>query len=199
MSDEGDYLYRSADVDKDGNPVLKTVTWNEGPDILAFSGQTDPKCVISLENRLRYQNLSLNIMAVYYGGHHMRMRQVGRGAKHELPYSPSDVSYLNCWTPDNPDAIVPGYGMWGGSSTSTECQSLDIFVKSAEFIKIRNIVLAYELPHSLLPKIGAHRATLNFQIDNPRPLYLANGLGVDPETGRIRKQTSYIIGLNISF
>ena len=42
-------------------------------------------------------------------------------------------------------------------------------------------------------------ASLRFQIDNPKYLWVANDVHVDPETLGLRNPSSYIFGLNISF
>lgn len=203
ISDDGvDFLYWKGDPTGLTDDVKVTTVWSNSPnipEILLFSGQSDPKYSVSMENKFRFQNFTLNVMMVYYGGHKMRLRQVGQGAKYSMPYGTIDVAYQNSWTPTNTDTTVPGYGQYAGNSTSAEYQMLDLFVHSGDFIKIRNIVLGYDVPTAFLSKIGLTRATLNFQIDNPKPLYIANKHGIDPETGRLRKQTSYIFGLNISF
>lgn len=169
------------------------------PDALVFSGQSDPQYTFGMENRFRYRHFSLNVMMVYYGGHKQRMRQIGEMPKSSMGNGLIDVARLDSWTPTNTDTDIPGMGQYGHSSTSSEYQSSSLFVHSGDFLKIRNIVLGYDLPHNLLSKVGFSHAALRFQIDNPKALYIANDVGVDPETGGIRKQTSYIIGLNISF
>ncbi|MBQ7998133.1 MAG: hypothetical protein IJ296_02260 [Bacteroidales bacterium] len=65
-------------------------------------------------------------------------------------------------------------------------------------MKIRNIVLGYDLPQRWINKIGINRASIRFQIDNPKALWVANDINVDPETLGIRNPSSYILGININ-
>ena len=204
ISDDGvNFLYWKGDVTDPSAEDIKVNSISSSspniPEILVYSGQSDPKYSVAMENKFRFRDFSLNTMMVYYGGHKMRMRQVGQGGKNSLPYGPIDIAYLNSWTPDNMNTTVPGYGQYGSSSPSSEYQSLDVFVQSGDFLKIRNIVLGYDVPRTFLSKVGLTKATLNFQIDNPKALYIANDQGIDPETRGVRRQTSYIFGMNISF
>ncbi|MBR2400827.1 MAG: SusC/RagA family TonB-linked outer membrane protein [Tidjanibacter sp.] len=184
--------------------VKDNSAWSGDPDeVMEFMGQSDPKVAISWENRLSYKGFSLSAMLVYYGGHVQRMRQIGEqmALMPMMGLMPVSIEYLDAWHPvNNPDETrIPGGGYYGSAYTSAEYQYADIFVHDASFIKIRNIVLGYELPQSVLKRMGIGRANLSFQIDNPKPLWVANELGVDPETGGIARTTSYILGLNINF
>ena len=44
-----------------------------------------------------------------------------------------------------------------------------------------------------------NRLNLRFQIDNPKYLWVANDVHVDPETLGLRNPSSFIFGLNINF
>ncbi|MBQ8335486.1 MAG: SusC/RagA family TonB-linked outer membrane protein [Tidjanibacter sp.] len=184
--------------------VLDNSVWGGDPDeVMEFMGQSDPKVAISWENRLSYKGFSLSAMMVYYGGHVQRMRPVGEQAfmMPMMGVMPVMIEYLDAWHPvNNPDeTVVPGGGYYGSSYTSSEYQYADVFVHDASFIKIRNIILGYDIPQSVTKRLGIGRANLRFQIDNPKPLWLANELGVDPETGGIARTTNYVFGLNINF
>ena len=73
-----------------------------------------------------------------------------------------------------------------------------MYVQPADFIKIRNIVLGYDLPQNWTGRIGMQQANLRFQIDNPTTLWTKNSVGVDPETGGIRRPASFILGLALN-
>ncbi len=170
------------------------------PDVLVFSGQADPKHTYAMENHLAWKGLSLNVMAVYYGGHKMRVRQVQAMVGNPYATALGDY-YANAWTPTNTETIVPGIGEHnhtGGTQPAVQ-DNTDIFVQKADFLKIRNIVLGYDLPRNLVSRIGLDNLSLRFQIDNPAPLWTKNDVGVDPETLGLRRQTSYIFGLNFRF
>ena len=55
--------------------------------------------------------------------------------------------------------------------------------------------MGYDLPQSFARKLGMRSASIRFQIDNPKALWVKNDVGIDPETGGIRQLTSYILSL----
>lgn len=165
-------------------------------DILEYSGQTDPKVIIGMDQRLTWNGFSLSILFAYYGGHKMRALAedetfgVGSGG-------PVASYFLNAWTPENP-TNTPGIGRYASTSLGRETSYSDISVHDADFLKIRNIVIGYELPHEWLQRLGINRVSLRFQIDNPKYLWVKNKVHVDPETLGLRTPGSYIFGLNIN-
>ena len=177
-----------------------------GSDInaLVFSGGTDPKINVALTNELYFKRFSLNVLAVYYGGHYLR-------STYPEPYSGGAPyggmpSYLqNSWTPTNTNTLVPGFGQYSPSvypgTTSLPVNHLaysDAFVVAGDFIKIRNIVLGYELPSQWSEKIGSKNVKLSFQLNNPKALWMKNDINLDPETGGASVRSSYVLGLNIN-
>ena len=68
----------------------------------------------------------------------------------------------------------------------------------ADFLKIRNITIGYDLPEYLTEKVGISKISLRFQINDPKALWIKNNAGIDPETLGIRKQASYMFGVNLS-
>ena len=68
----------------------------------------------------------------------------------------------------------------------------------ADFIKIRNIVLGYNLPEAWLRKYGINNCQLQFQINDPKAIWVKNNIGIDPETLGHRGRSSYVFGLNIN-
>ena len=68
----------------------------------------------------------------------------------------------------------------------------------ASFIKLRNVTFGYTVPENFTRRIGINQLTLRFQINNPKALWTANSVGVDPETLGIRRQSSYMFGLNLN-
>ena len=165
---------------------------------VVYSGQSEPKVNIAMDNTLRYKGFSLNFMMVYYGGHKMRCRQYQ--PLYQMGYGPLADYYLDAWSPTNTDTDVPGIGEWSYlQSTSTVYLYADNFVQPADFIKIRNITLGYEVPNELIRQIGLNDFRVTFQLDNIPALWKKNKLGVDPETLGIRNQMTYILGLNFNF
>jgi TonB-linked SusC/RagA family outer membrane protein len=196
--------YRFAGINNSGEPTWYASDGNAvtdalltGVDAMVFSGQTDPKRVISMENQFKYKGISLNLLMVYHGGHVMRARQ----AIPTWVISSSVIPdyFINAWTPENTDTNVPGFGRYSPTYVGIESTYTDIYVHPADFLKIRNVVIGYEIPGKILSKIGLRDAALRFQVDNPRHLWVKNKVHVDPETRSIRVPSSCIIGFNFNF
>ncbi|MET4545946.1 TonB-linked SusC/RagA family outer membrane protein [Pedobacter africanus] len=169
------------------------------PGSVYFTGQADPKHTYAMENQLSWKGFSLNLMMVYYGGHHMRANQVqimgGPGA------APIRSWYLNSWTPTNTNTNIPGVGQYnnsGGTQPAVQ-NNTDTFVHAADFLKIRNFVLGYDMPRTAVSRIGLNNLRLRFQVNNLPALWKSNDIGVDPETLGIRLPTSYVFGVNFNF
>ncbi len=168
---------------------------NRGVEILEYSGQSDPKVIMGLDNRFTWNGLSLSFLMVYYGGH--KMRALAENETYGVPYSAISSYFLNAWTPDNP-TNTPGIGRYSSSSTSTTPSYGSNAIHPADFLKIRNIVIGYDFPEAWLKNIGVNRISLRIQINNPKYLWVKNKVGVDPETLGIRDVSSYVFGVNIN-
>jgi outer membrane receptor protein involved in Fe transport len=195
LNSRGSQEWLTADGRRVGVPII-----SEGIESVKFSGQIDPKHTFAMENRWTWNGLSLNVMMVYYGGHHMRAQQYHPLSR--LTHAgPLASYYLNAWTPENTNTNVPGIGQHHDNTAPINegaINNTDIFVHQADFFKIRNIVLGYDLPRTITSKFGVNSLSLRFQVDNPA-LWTKNSLGIDPETLGIRNPVCYIFGLNIRF
>ena len=177
-------------------------------DVMVYSGQQEPVVIAGLDNRFTWNGLSLSVLMAYYGGH--VMRALTEAETFGVAQGAAVPSYfLNAWTPENP-TNTPGIGRYSSGAIGREPSTSDISVRNASFLKIRNIVLGYELPENWARKIGASRVNLQFQVDNIpavwtafRPYktmpYYDKSVRVDPETLGIPRPTSYIFGLHINF
>ena len=163
--------------------------------ILEYSGQTEPKTIMGMDNRVTWNGFSLSVLMAYYGGH--KMRALAETETFDVPYQAIASYFANAWTPENP-TNTPGIGRYGSNSLGSEPSESDISVHDADFLKIRNIVLGYEFPSQWLRHLGINRLALSFQIDNPHYLWVKNKVGVDPETLGIRNPSSFIFGLNVN-
>jgi len=176
--------------------VKEHSTAGKGTEILEYSGQSEPKVIIGLSNSLTWNGFSLSFMLSYYGGHKMRAlcenETFGVGEGLAVP-----SYFVNAWTPDN-KTNTPGIGRYSSYSLAYETYNSNTAVHDADFLKMRNIIIGYELPKAWLQRIGVSRVSLRFQIDNPKYLWVKNKVHVDPETLGIRSQSSYIFGLNVN-
>lgn len=169
---------------------------SQSTSILEYSGQSEPKVVMGMDNSVRWNGFSFSILMAYYGGH--KMRALTENETFKVPTAAINSYFLNAWTPENP-TNTPGIGRYGSNSLGSETRYSDISIHRADFLKIRNIVLGYDFPQQWIKHLGMNRLTLRFQIDNPKYLWVANDVHVDPETLGLRNPSSFIFGLNINF
>ena len=150
---------------------------------------------MGMGNELQWQNFTLGLQMAYYGGHVMRALAETEGFAPS--YSTVASYFLNAWTPEN-HTNTPGWGRYASSAVGSEPRYSNRAVHDASFLKIRNIVFGYNLPHAWLNSLGIHRMRLQFQIDNPKAIWTANDIGVDPETLGVRSRSNYIFSLNVN-
>ena len=165
--------------------------------ILEYSGQSEPKIIMGMDNTVKWNGFSVSVLMSYYGGH--KMRALAENETFASSWSTAIASYFqNAWTPENP-TNTPGIGRYASTSTSSQTMYSNTAIHDASFLKIRNIVLGYDFPTEWFHGTGINRLSLRFQIDNPKYLWVANKVHVDPETLGLRNPSSYIFGLNINF
>ncbi|MEJ5145298.1 SusC/RagA family TonB-linked outer membrane protein [Sphingobacterium sp. MYb388] len=171
-------------------------------DAMVFSGGTDPKINLGLNNDLNYKGFSVSIFAVYYGGHYFRNQPYPVPELMQGPFNRALPNYLLAsWTPENTNTYVPGSGEYYRETSSTnQYEFADRGVRSADFIKIRNIVFGYSLPQSLVSKMKASNIKFRFQLNNPATIWTKkNDLKIDPETLGLPLPTSYVMGISANF
>lgn len=201
------YSYQYKGLDAKGLPqyLLSTgqLTTSTVPttDINAviYSGTTNPKLNMSLNNEFSYKGFSVIVYAVYYGGH--SIRDIVPSAVYDPAYGSIPAYLLNSWTPTNTNTDVPGFGQYyqGTKISSGQLSYSDKWVRHADFIKIRNIALSYNLPVAAARKIGASNVKLLCQVNNMKTLWKRDDMQIDPETGAARMPTSYVFGVNLNF
>ena len=183
---------------EDGTPTTTTSPGARSIDVLVYSGQSEPKVVMGMDNSFRWKGLSLSILMAYYGGH--KMRAIPFDETFAFSYSPVASYFLDAWDAEtNPNSDIPGVGRYASTALGPETGYVDRSVYNASFLKIRNIVLGYDLPNEWIRHLGMSRLGIRFQIDNPKALWTANKVNVDPETLGLRLPSSFIFGLNVNF
>ena len=183
---------------EDGTPTTTTAPSGRSTSVLVYSGQSEPKVVMGMDNSFRWKGFSLSILMAYYGGH--KMRAIPFNETFAFSYSPVASYFLDAWDAEtNPNSDIPGVGRYASTAIGSETRFADRSVYNASFLKIRNIVLGYDLPNEWIRHLGMNRVGIRFQIDNPKALWTANKVNVDPETLGLRLPSSFIFGLNVNF
>lgn len=191
--------------DKDGNKVSQVSSVED----LVYSGTRTPKYSASLKNFFRYKDFDLSFMFVYYGGH--VMRDITSSYLSGAPSANLNRVNLNHWRKPG-DENIPGVGpAFNRNMYYTNAQawySADVHVKRADYIKLRDISLSYNLPKKWLRKYAIESASVICQISDAW-WWAANG-DIDPEAysatggyGRgeltLPNPTTYTLGLSVNF
>ncbi|MBT2560198.1 SusC/RagA family TonB-linked outer membrane protein [Pedobacter sp. ISL-68] len=181
----------------DGSLTTSTIP-NTDPNAVVFSGGMDPTLSMAFNNEVSFKNFSFSVYAVYYGGHYLRDN--APRLYDEPEYGSLSNTILNSWTPTNTNTTIPGFGeYYQEEANANPMVYADEFVKSADFFKVRNIVLSYSLRPSPIKKLGIANVKFRFQIDNPNFSWTKEELSIDPETGGLRIPTAYVLGVNVNF
>ena len=151
-----------------------------------------PKAVLGLTNSFSYKDFSLSIqMYARLGGY------ISYDFNSRVAYDNSNWVDLDYWTPENAGAKFPSPGAdkapWTNYGTAT-------YYEKADFLKIKDITLAYNLPTSLIKKVYLNRVRVYASMKNY--ITFSKIDNYDPERGGsisfpLSKQV--VFGVNVEF
>ena len=113
-------------------------------------------------------------------------------------YDGSNWGDLDYWTPENTGALIPSPG--ADSKGSGPAYKNAIEMQKADYFKIKDITLAYQLPKSVLRKCLMSNARIYCSMKNFFTFSHFNDY--DPERGgaiSFPLQKQVIVGLNVTF
>jgi len=185
--------------------------------LYTYMGSTDPMLSGGFINNFKYKGISLNISMSFNIKQWVKetpfysMTQFDRG--YNTTNRINDIWSANNTTGKYP-AIVGAtsynetrndeyYWMTGDGMPINAFRDLDIWYKEVSFIRVNSIRLGYDLPSSILNKLGVSSAKLSVEARNPF-VFGTNFNGFfDPESyGNIYAQPipkSISVGLNVTF
>jgi TonB-dependent starch-binding outer membrane protein SusC len=150
-----------------------------------------PKHILGMSNSFTYQNLSLDVL-IYarLGGY------ISYGLNNQLTYESSNWGQLDYWKPEH-------YGRFpspGAASTTYTNYGTSLMYEKADYIKIKDITLSYNLPKSLIGKVGLSQLKVYGSLKNF--FTFAKVPNYDPERGGsisfpLAKQV--VFGVNVQF
>lgn len=211
------WSYRWGGLDEKGEPRVYTNTGELLYDVskltaddLEFSGTYTPKHTGSLSTGMRYKQLSANVQFTYNFGHVFRI-----GYPSMNPYETSPMlsdKVATRWMKSGDEAYTDIPGIPNGMDffnlpehRGKAVQYSSNSVRSGNMIRLREILLNYELPVSFLRKTPLRRLSLTMQLNNVW-LWTQNKEHVDPEavnpiTGRLSlpRQRTMTFGLKADF
>lgn len=155
-----------------------------------------PKAILGMTNTFSYKNFSLSIL--------MMARLGGYMAYEKNDYIGGSSGYnnwadVNYWTPSNTDTKYPSPGC--SMITGLRGYSSVLLYEKADYFKIKDITLSYNLEKNWLKSLRMENATVYCSLKN---FITINALddGYDPERGGavsfpLAKQ--FVLGLNVTF
>lgn len=211
------YSVRWAGLDATGKPqaykadgTIVNSTGKLTAEDLVYSGTTTPPYAASLINNLSYKQFRFSFMFMYYGGHVMRdiMPQMLTGTSFATNPNRNITNYWKkAGDEKNPD-ISPAYARNASTTSTYIWYAADKHIKKANYIKLREITLSYNLQNSWLKKAKIESISLNAQIENiwwwgsnNRNLNPEcwNGTSLDYLERTQLDPTTFIFGLSIKF
>lgn len=200
VSGGGDYHY----IDRDGN-------FNINGEDRKILGNPYPKYYGGWRNQLTYKNFTFSFLFDYqfdvevYNDFYQTMSNFTLNSWTPVPYIIENV-YDG---PGDTTALFPD-GRRNQNLLGTSAPT-SYWVEEADFVKLRNIKLAYEFPSELSQKIGMTRFSIFGSINNA--LVWTNYKGFDPETtggnanalgagvdpGRYPRGREFLLGINLNF
>lgn len=196
-----------ATFDADGNPTSVTTTSSlKGVAALKNCGTTLPKYNGSLQFNLRWKNLEANTLFVFAGGNVLRKDVADMNS-----YNIITTHINDRWSESNPDGAVrlfyqiPTAIQQYAGTFSEWWRYNDQQICKADYLKMRNIAIAYSLPERLTRKIGFGTTKFSLQANN---LFYISAVGndIDPESyglnngsRSLQQPRSVSIGFSTSF
>lgn len=161
-------------------------------------GTNIPHVTLGWGSRMEYKNLELSFLLFGVFGQTVYNQFEVNYSTLQGRYNNLNVDY---WTEDNPTNEHP---MADGSREYPLYSSTRGYQKG-DFLKVKNIQLAYNLPQNTLSKIGIKAMKIYVNADTPFIFSRVSDNGLDPENydGYIRGDTPsvkmYSLGINIDF
>lgn len=164
----------------------EAVTETQSMSDLIHVGSLTPVWNGGLTNTFEYKDLSLSFLLVYYGGHKLRnvIAPYTSGLSFVTAGVNADADLIHAWRKegdeDNPltTPLLSEFPPTEGERVSW--YGADIHVISGDYIKLKDVVLAYRLPSTLLRSIRLSDLTLRLQVSDIW-LHAANDKGINPE------------------
>jgi len=195
----------SITFDASGNPISTSIKTVTNTAALVNMGSLMPTYTGSLSQRFSYKQFDLNFLFVFSGGNVMRKETIDMS---------SDLVNLSGitdrYTDANPNGNTRLYVDFAenirnyASTISSQWRNSSANVVDGDYIKLRNVSLAYNLPKNIANKMNISSAKFTFQMNNIW-YWSAAGNRIDPEvysansgTRNLPLPKTYLFGFNLS-
>ncbi|WP_423735999.1 SusC/RagA family TonB-linked outer membrane protein [Chitinophaga caseinilytica] len=178
-------------------------------DDLIYNGTVTPKYVLGLNNQFTVGAFDLSFLFMYYGGHVMRVEQPSPDnlGSYATPLLEGSANY---WKQPGDELVtqIPGFTpgraadpYYFSSYARYGYKYASQFVRRADYIRLRDVVLTWNANFAFMKKAGFSRTQLRLQGQNMFK-YTFSGNDIDPEaidrvSGRRRLEVQPLYSLSL--
>ena len=153
-------------------------------------------------NTFSYKGLSLNLAFNYEYGRYSTDGQINFLSENQARINELTTIYDKRWTTPGQVTTVPRFNVNGAESKGSGAQSGNRTFFKADYVRLRNITLAYDLPASVLSKVKLNSA--GFYIQGTNLYTYADAASYDVEfvgvaTGIIPQTKNITVGVKLGF
>ncbi len=157
--------------------------------------ERSPKHIIGMNNTFSYKAFTLSVQLYARLGGYMSY-----GLNSQMNYESANWGDLDYWTPENQGAKFPSPGLSGDQQATYSTYKTALNWEKADYFKIKDITLTYNLPKSLLAKAGIANARVYGSMKNFFSFCSVDNY--DAERGgsiSFPMQRQVVLGLNVQF
>ena len=173
----GDGLYYVNAQDDDGNIIDPEATTNDANDAnFVVLGDALPTTLAGWNNNFNFKGISLDVFVQGSFGNEVHNSAGVFQSCGGCWFDNQTRDQLDAWTPEDTDTDVPeARFFWGNADQGRSSR----YLSSGNFVRLKTVTLAYELPIDLIDRIGVNR--LRFYITGQNLATITNYEGWDPE------------------
>jgi hypothetical protein len=186
-----------------GDTTKATTGLDFGVNDLVYNGPIKTPYTGGFQNTFDYKNLELSFFFTFGAGNKIRMNPIMQS----WMYSPDQnlsKTLLKAWGVNgNVHTNIPNILTQTGTHTYKErWNQSNIRVTNGSYLRLKNVSFKYNLPHSLLDKLGISKAYFKLEGNNLLLFDDDKLYGLDPETlsfNGLPNLRTYAIDIHISF
>ncbi|MBL0745291.1 SusC/RagA family TonB-linked outer membrane protein [Chryseolinea lacunae] len=161
---------------------------------LTVIGNAFPKFIFGWNNRLSFKNFDLSFLIQGVQGNDLF--NLGR-VRLERPGEGTSTALLNRWTPTNQNTDVPAFTLQSERKAAGLVNKVTVgdsrvsrWLEDASYVRLKNIMLAYNVPQALTQKVGMTR--LRTYVSAQNVFTITHYTGYDPEVSSFNSNDANI-------
>lgn len=180
-------------INEKGEVTVSDINFQEinNTDYLKYEGPTDPPITGGFGNVFSWKGFTLNVFMTYSFGNVVRLDPVFASSYDDMTALPRDFNNRWALAGDEKRTNIPviastrqaqSYGSYALSTAYNAYNYSTERIAKGDFIRMKEISLAYELPQKVLANVPLKKVNFKFQVTNPFLIYSDKKLnGQDPE------------------